>query len=357
MNKRVFSLLSVTVILAIVTLFLWFWADIVRAITEAQAAFHQLLSQHIGQFNEHPTRSGLLLIGISFLYGVFHAAGPGHGKAVLVTYLSTQKESLRQSLLISFAAAIFQALVAVAVVTLISLILNQTFAQVNTISARAEQSSYVLVMIFGGYLLFQALNRARVFVSRTGLVSSSVAADAHSHEHHHNHNHNDDPHNYHNHNHEHHEHHEHYEHYEHDHHSHDHYHEHDHHGNCCNHTYVAEEKISFWQTVGLVVAMGARPCTGAIMVLIYAKIVGIYWVGVLSTLLMGFGTGLTIALLGSLTVIFREKLSAVLSDEEQGHSHGFMRPLLSSLGGVLLIALGWSLFQASVVVSTQHPLF
>ena len=56
------------------------------------------------------------LVGLSFAYGVFHAAGPGHGKAVLTSYMLSNEVALRRGLVIALLAAILQGLVATAVV-------------------------------------------------------------------------------------------------------------------------------------------------------------------------------------------------------------------------------------------------
>ncbi len=285
--------------------------------------FHKLLAEHIRHFQQAPVSSGLWLIAISFIYGVFHAAGPGHGKAVLVTYLSTQKETLKQGILISFSAALFQAIVAVAVVTVISVVLHQTFSQTKLIGVRAEQTSYVLVMLFGAYLLFRSMTKLKSLLTSRPLFLKIKKT---SHDHHSNHTHDSN-----------------------------HGHSHDHHQDCC-HTYAPVQKISTMQTLGVILSMGARPCTGAIVVLIYAKIVGIYWVGIAATLLMGLGTGLTIASLGVLTIFFRQRLSQLIDKEKHQH-HGHFSALLSALGGVLIFSLGWGLFQASITTVVQHPLF
>ena len=58
------------------------------------------------------------LAGLSFLYGVFHAAGPGHGKAVITSYMISNERALRRGIIIAFLAAIFQAIVAIALVGL-----------------------------------------------------------------------------------------------------------------------------------------------------------------------------------------------------------------------------------------------
>ena len=53
---------------------------------------------------------------MSFLYGIFHAAGPGHGKAVISSYMVANEETWRRGVVLSFASALLQALVAVVLV-------------------------------------------------------------------------------------------------------------------------------------------------------------------------------------------------------------------------------------------------
>lgn len=49
-------------------------------------------------------------------------------------------------------------------------------------------------------------------------------------------------------------------------------------------------------------AVGLRPCTGAIIVLVFAFSQGVYGVGVAATLAMAVGTGLAVAVLAGLAV-------------------------------------------------------
>src|SRR5262249_59124067 len=71
------------------------------------------------------------LFGLSFLYGIFHAAGPGHGKAVISSYIIANNETLTRGVVLSFASALLQALVAVAVVGLAAALLNPTAATIG----------------------------------------------------------------------------------------------------------------------------------------------------------------------------------------------------------------------------------
>ena len=55
-----------------------------------------------------------LLVGLSFAYGIFHAAGPGHGKAVISSYMLANEVALRRGIMLSFVSAFLQALTAIA---------------------------------------------------------------------------------------------------------------------------------------------------------------------------------------------------------------------------------------------------
>ena len=64
------------------------------------------------------------LLAISFAYGIFHAAGPGHGKAVISSYLVANQETARRGIVLSFASALMQSLVAVAIVAICAWLLT-----------------------------------------------------------------------------------------------------------------------------------------------------------------------------------------------------------------------------------------
>src|SRR5499427_4672222 len=89
------------------------------------------------------------LFGLAFLYGVFHAAGPGHGKAVISSYLVANEETWRRGIVLSFASALFQALVAVALVGIAAVLLNATAATMRSAVNVIETASYALIILIG----------------------------------------------------------------------------------------------------------------------------------------------------------------------------------------------------------------
>lgn len=101
-----------------------YWYFIIAQVIEWQRVFHDLLATHVNNITKDPVHHGLMLIALSFVYGVFHAVGPGHGKAVIVTYLGSHKESLSRGALISFLAALFQAIVAIILVSVLAKIFS-----------------------------------------------------------------------------------------------------------------------------------------------------------------------------------------------------------------------------------------
>jgi len=283
-----------------------YWPDILRSIIDTQRYFHQLLSTHIKDVANHADTYGWSLLGVSFAYGVFHAAGPGHGKAIIVTYLASQKESLKQGVVISFIASLFQSLIAIGLITFLVLILNLKFREVTQTGQQVEQIGYILVMLLGSYLVIKA------FISFVRSRQTSIQSQ------------------------------------------HDHSHEH---GEACNHSYVPDKKLNRAKTLGVALSMGMRPCSGAILVLIYAQVINVFWYGVLATLAIGVGTGLTLAILAAASVYARDWTQTLFQSDSESVSHATrMADIMGFTGGLLLIFLGWSLYQIAIQVSQNHPL-
>ena len=83
-----------------------------------QRKFYRLLNDHMSRLASNHGNWELIwsLIGVSFLYGVFHAAGPGHGKAIVSSYLLSHRQTLRRGVALAVSASMCQGLVAVLIV-------------------------------------------------------------------------------------------------------------------------------------------------------------------------------------------------------------------------------------------------
>jgi nickel/cobalt transporter (NicO) family protein len=280
-----------------------------------QAEFYRQFSGLIRASKEDGTAAWSLM-GLSFLYGIFHAAGPGHGKAVISSYLVANEETWVRGVVLSFLSAIMQAIVAVTVVGIAAVLLHASASTMNSAVNWIETVSYALIIAVGARLLWV---KGRAFIAAlrdlgrpTAAVGAAVtpAQAAHDHAHHD-----------HGHDHEHHEHCEHHDHAHaaapdhdaHDEHDHDHEHGHAHHdhdhddASAWGHAHAPEPQElagpGGWRRgLTAIVAVGLRPCSGAILVLVFALAQGLFWVGVASTFVMGLGTFITVAVIATLAV-------------------------------------------------------
>jgi ABC-type nickel/cobalt efflux system permease component RcnA len=262
-----------------------------------QSMFYRDLTAALGSLKENPLGVWLLLV-LSFGYGVFHAVGPGHGKAVITSYLVSSGESARRGVLISFAAAMVQAAVAVLIVAGGALVLRVTAMQITNATDWLEAGSYALIALVGAWLLW----------------NKSFGG---GHHHHHHHFLPGDPHVHDDHDHHGHDHHDHahdahghapQEHVvdEHRHSDHDHAHHDDGHAHASDDgqaTQVARSTGSaLWRAWSAILAVGIRPCSGAIIVLVFALSQGLFAAGIAAAIVMGLGTGLTVAVLAAVAV-------------------------------------------------------
>ena len=94
------------------------------------------------------------LAGLSFAYGVFHALGPGHGKAVISSYVLANRQTARNGALLALLSSLIQALVAIALVAVLALVFDATAAVMNQATRWLELASYALVTLLGVWLVW-----------------------------------------------------------------------------------------------------------------------------------------------------------------------------------------------------------
>ena len=253
------------------------------------------------------------LLAISFAYGIFHAAGPGHGKAVISSYLVANRETARRGIVLSFASALLQALVAVVLVCICAWLLNATAKTMCGAEKAIEIASYALIAAFGARLVWtKGGGFMRALQAKPAMAAAAHDRDGHDHAHGH----------------------------------HDHGHDHDHvHDEHCGHSHgPTPDQLAGpggWQRgLGAIFAVGLRPCSGAILVLVFALAQGLFWAGIAATFVMGLGTAITVATIAVLAVSARG-LAQRLSGDSDGRGTLVMRGIeFAAAGLVLLFGIG-----------------
>lgn len=258
------------------------------------------------------------LLAISFAYGIFHAAGPGHGKAVISSYLVANEETARRGIVLSFASAMLQALVAVALVAVMAWLLSSTAKTMCSAEKAIEIVSYGLIAAFGARLVWTKGGGFMRALQAKPVPAMAVAHHDHGHAHH--------------------------DHHHHDHHSHDHDHGHVHDEHCGHSHGPTPDQLAGpggWQRgLGAIFAVGLRPCSGAILVLVFALAQGLFWAGIAATFVMGLGTAITVATI-AVVAVSAKGLARRLSSASEGGGTLIMRGIeFGAAGLVLLFGLG-----------------
>ncbi|NDA47062.1 MAG: nickel/cobalt transporter, partial [Alphaproteobacteria bacterium] len=316
-----------------------------------QAEFERLLSGAVRSVKTDAA-GFWALAGISFAYGVFHAAGPGHGKAIVASYMLANERALQRGLVISLLAALLQGVVAIAIVGVLALLLNATAQRMKDAASLVETASYAGIAVLGLYLIWK---KGRGFLASLRTAPSQPAESTHHghahHDHHHDHEHHDHGHQNLAHKDHAHKAHEHDDHAHHDHGHKDHGHSEHVHDEHCVHFHAPDprtlgEGFTWGSAIATVFAAGSRPCSGAILVLVFSLAQGIFWAGVGATLAMSLGTALTTGALAAMAV-FAKSLALRLTGEAGGRGEIFARGF-ELAAACLVFGLGATLLFGSV---------
>ncbi len=283
-----------------------------------QRAFYGKMSAALSAMKSGSAWSAALtLMALSFVYGILHAAGPGHGKAVVSAWLLANERQLKRGVMISFMAALFQAITAVVLVSALLLTVKAAAGAAKSMATALEATSYGLIALTGVWLIWQAI--------RPRLAPAAAVAAGHA------------------------------DHHEHTHH-HDHQHDHDHGPDCgCGHAHMPsaselDQPVDFWKAVTIAFAVGLRPCTGAILVLLFSSALGLYWAGVAATFVMALGTAITVSIIASLAVKSRD-----MALRYSGQNAVWLERTafgLKFMGGLFIACVGGLLFWATATNTT-----
>jgi nickel/cobalt transporter (NicO) family protein len=263
-----------------------------------QSRLTHLMAAKVHALHGDPSAAwGLVALGLA--YGVFHAAGPGHGKALIASYMLANERSLRRGAVMALLAALLQALVAIALVGAAGFILNATASQMNRAADGLQLLSCAGVAAIGLWLVWRkggaliaALRRnserRRTLASapayagaawgaparslsaaafRAGPPGAALSAD-----------------------------------------------------DCgcvlAPDPSALEGPFSWRSAAGTVIAAGARPCSGAILVLVFAMAQGLFAAGVAATFAMALGTAVTTGALAFMAVFAKSTAMRLAAGED-----------------------------------------
>ena len=221
------------------------WNAFIQWCLATQITLHRYLVMYLLQLNNHQYSGGLWLLTGAFLYGVLHAIGPGHGKFIVTTYLTTNKESELAARVVPLLGSLMQGVSAILFVFILAVGFNLASGDISTSRWYVEKVSAVLIGAFGAFVIYQALKSLR---PRRMSVSAIKPL-----------------------------------------------HQHDEHCGCGHHGVGADLTQGDWKTrLGVILAIGARPCSGAIMILMFSNALGIVTWGMAAVMTMSLGTALSI---------------------------------------------------------------
>lgn len=262
---------------------------ITRWLLQQQAEFHTALTKAIGAVATEPSAL-LTLLGLAFAYGVIHAIGPGHGKAVIAAYLVSSERAAKRGIALAFAAAGVQALVALALVGVVAALMGGTAAQMESTGYWVGQAGYALIAALGLYVVWR---KARAIF---GLAPADCGPD-------------------------------------------------------CGHEHGPAPEGASWAQMALIaLGAGIRPCTGAIILLVFALAKGLYLAGIAAVAVMALGTALGTSLFAVLAIKAKSLSLSLIAGRGQALSKLVLA--LEALAGLALAALGTALFLGAMASGT-----
>ncbi|WP_275555520.1 nickel transporter [Mixta sp. Marseille-Q2659] len=350
----------------------WHWSEFLAWSLATQITLHRYLVLHLLQINNGQYSGGLWLLFFTFIYGVLHAVGPGHGKFVVTTWLSTQQQNSPPALrAVPLAGSLLQGLSAILFVFILAVGFNLAAGDLSLGRWYMEKVSALLIAAFGGWMLLRGLrhlrpqtqpgpiqtrhhaeadtsHRAEADTSHRAEADTSHRAEAdtsHRAEADTSHRAKADTINYatlasasplravsaqagsva--------------------------YHQHaqDHCG-CGHHHIPLVSPTSRKELLSVIIAIGLRPCSGAITVLLFSNAIGIVKWGMLAVMTMALGTGLSLLLLSIAVSRLRNTVTAIWLRESPARTEGIIA-LIRITGGLLLLLFALILFLSVVPVS------
>jgi len=193
--------------------------------------------------------SYLWLLFFSFIYGVLHALGPGHGKSLVGSYFLSENRSIVKAFNISLLIGVVHTFSAFFLTVFIYLVLNLLFVSFLTnIEYVATKLSAVIIISIALYLIYKKYKTTNKLSFTTHNPNASSCG--------------------------------------------------------CSGCNTKSEDL------GVILAAGIVPCPGTVTIFIFTFGLGIYYVGFLSAIFMSLGMSLIIFITAYLSINVRKKSSS-----------------------------------------------
>jgi len=329
-----YALLATTLLFLVAGVILWqAWPGLMLSSMQWQKGINKQLSDLLFQAQNHLYSAGASLMLLSFVYGALHSLGPGHGKLIVSTYVATHPTKVKISLILTVLSALLQAVVAIILVSTLLIVFGVSMREINGEANHLISVSFYIVILLGiiivvrnARLLFKTIppkKKTLQIHSLRPLTNNKVSNVANG--------------------------------------NHD---SHANHDSCgCGHVHFASANdinnaSSLKEYLAIIFSVGLRPCTGAIMVLLFSHVLNIYWLGIASAFAMGLGTALTTSVIAIMTVTGKKLVSHYMQDKAphrdnhqgisvEGIKRQFVTTLIKLVGGAILIFIG------TVLVNSQ----
>jgi ABC-type nickel/cobalt efflux system permease component RcnA len=266
----------------------WLWLlggaeEVARRAAEGQQAAQRAMAAPLRALRAGEPGALAALFGVTFAYGFFHAAGPGHGKLLLGGYAAGTRVPAARLSALALASSLAQGASAVALVYGGVWALGLTRAQLTgTAEAWLAPLSYAAVGAIGAWLVLRGARRLM-----------RLRAEA----------------------------------------------------ACCGHAHgpgpEAAARVTGWRdAAALIGAVALRPCTGALFLLVLTWRMDLVWQGIAGVMAMALGTASVTVAVALATLTAREGALAQLSESR---TLARAAPLLEVGAGAVIAALSWQM--------------
>lgn len=231
--------------------------------------------------------SYIWLIAFSFLYGVLHALGPGHGKSLVSSYFLSQKRDYTKAISVSFMIGVVHTFSAFLLTLVVYYVLNTFLSKYFTnIEYFALKISAVIIIAIALYLLYKKLKpKPKIKTFKISTTNNFVLEQNNKI-----------------------------------------------HTSSCSCLACNNDSTDYW----LVLSAGIVPCAGTVTIFIFTMSMGIYFVGFLSAIFMSLGMSLIIFLSASISILIKKRIENKTSKVTKFLEYGSLLFVLS-LGIMLLV--------------------